>query len=327
MTGHYPEPLEDATVIVPFIVRISRTINNKLEPRKGIEPPSQLYESRIIPLYERGVEPVEGIEPTSQRYKGRIIAFILHWQKVYFGVSFGFRNAIYKRMKPLYTPDEFKNAKSRDKLPFECEYCRSTFYNAKNEIQKSIKRKNENNPRRNNLKYCSAKCSSISHCSGKEIHCTNCDKVVYKQARVLRKTKHHFCSSSCAASYNNRHKTTGYRRSKLEIWMENQLSEKYPTLLIYYNKTQTIGSELDVYIPSLKLAFEFNGIFHYEEIYGTLKQIQNNDNQKYQKCIKNGISLCVIDVSHQKHFTPKSSQRFLDIVASIIDKVGATREN
>ena len=34
---------------------------------------------------------------------------------------------------------------------------------------------------------------------------------------------------------------------------------------------EAINSELDVYVPSLNLAFELNGIFHYEPIYGEKK--------------------------------------------------------
>jgi len=223
-------------------------------------------------------------------------------------------------MKPLYTPTEFEEAKSRSPLPFECECCHSTFYRTKNEIQKTIRRQALGNPRRNDCKYCSRKCGFESKYTGSNILCEQCGQLCYKQARHIKIHKHHFCSSSCAATYHNSHKTTGYRRSKLEVWIESQLKEKYPTLPVDYNKTDAINAELDIYIPSLKLAFELNGIFHYEEIYGTLESIQENDSRKFQKCIERGIGLCVIDVSHQERFTPKSSKPFLDIICNIINK-------
>ena len=72
--------------------------------------------------------------------------------------------------------------------------------------------------------------------------------------------------------------------------------------------------------PVLKLAFELNGIFHYEPIYGPkkLESIKNNDSQKFQACIKKGISLCIIDTSSQKYFKESSSKRYLDIIINII---------
>lgn len=129
-----------------------------------------------------------------------------------------------------------------------------------------------------------------------------------------------FCSRSCAATYNNKNKTTGTRRSKLEIWLENQLPLLYPEIEFHFNKKDAIGSELDIYIPALSLAFELNGIFHYEPIYGDRKlgQIQENDQNKFQSCITNDISLCIIDVSQFKHFKPDKAQKYLDIINNII---------
>ena len=37
-------------------------------------------------------------------------------------------------MKPLYTNEEFNDAKSMDKLPCECYQCNKTFYKLKKEI-------------------------------------------------------------------------------------------------------------------------------------------------------------------------------------------------
>ena len=82
------------------------------------------------------------------------------------------------------------------------------------------------------------------------------------------------------------------------------MSIQYPNLEIHYNRKDAINSELDIYIPELELAFELNGIFHYEPIYGAekLQQIQNNDDRKFQACLEKGISLCIIDTSSLKYF-------------------------
>ncbi len=137
-------------------------------------------------------------------------------------------------------------------------------------------------------------------------------------------SKNNFCSQSCAAIYNQSHKTHGYRRSKLEIWLEVELNKLYPSLEIHFNRKDAINSELDIYIPSLKLAFELNGIFHYEPIYGEeqLKKIKNNDTRKYQACLERGIELCIIDTSKIKYFKESTSKPILDIISKIInDKI------
>ena len=104
-------------------------------------------------------------------------------------------------------------------------------------------------------------------------------------------------------------------------WDEKKLISLYPTLKIDFNKKNAINSELDIYIPSLKLAFELNGIYHYEPIHGSnkLNQTQNNDQRKFQACYEHGISLCIIDTSKQKYFKENTSQEFLNIIVDIID--------
>jgi len=83
-----------------------------------------------------------------------------------------------------------------------------------------------------------------------------------------------------------------------------------------------IGSELDIYIPSLNLAFELNGILHYEPIYGPdkLKYIKNNDDRKLQACIEKQISFCIIDTSNFRYFKESKAEEFLTMIISIIKK-------
>ena len=55
-------------------------------------------------------------------------------------------------MKPLYTKEEYDNAKSMDKLPCECYHCKTTIYSIKKLIKQELK---EN---RGRIKYCSNIC-------------------------------------------------------------------------------------------------------------------------------------------------------------------------
>ena len=222
-------------------------------------------------------------------------------------------------MIPLYTEEEFKLAKSNDLLPCKCLYCNKTYNQTKHDLQTSL---NPNHHRIGN--YCSKKCQSLSQITKLNVLCANCGKEFGKTLSEIKKSKNHFCSQSCAAIYNNAHKIKGNRRSKLEKYLETELIKLYPNLEIHFNRKDAINSELDIYIPSLKLAFELNGIFHYEQIYGNdkLQQIQNNDKRKFQACAELGIELCVIDTSQQIYFKKQTSEKYLKIVNNIVHSKG-----
>ena len=221
-------------------------------------------------------------------------------------------------MKMLISNQEFGNKKSRELIPLECENCHNTFYKLKCSVKMGLKKTSGHA-----CKFCSEKCFGEykTLIQTKLVKCIQCGNEHRKPNNVLKKGKNVFCSHSCSTIYQNVHKTTGNRRSKLEMWLEKQLIVAYPTLEIHFNKTDTINSELDIYIPSLKLAFELNGIFHYEPIYGKdkLDKTKNNDQRKFQACLERGISLCIIDTSRQTYFKESSSKQFLGIITQIID--------
>lgn len=220
-------------------------------------------------------------------------------------------------MKPLYTQEEFDSANTQTRLPLECYYCSNLFTFRKKDILETF------NP---NLKktgeFCSRNCKCLYNGQSIKTKCLNCDKEVIKSLSEYKKYPNTFCNSSCAATYNNKNKTTGNRRSKLEIWLEEQLTSLYPDLPIDFNNKSAIGSELDIFIPNLNLAIELNGIFHYEPIYGTnkLDQIQNNDKSKSLACHEAKIDLCIIDTSAQTYVKPSTSQKYLDIIINIINE-------
>jgi hypothetical protein len=218
---------------------------------------------------------------------------------------------------PLYTELEFSLARENDKLPCKCKECGDTFYKLKRVIKRTF-----NNYDRNIGDFCSKKCIQLSKNKSKIVNCTNCGNEFSKTISQINKSKsgNHFCSKSCAATYNNIHKKYGTRKSKLEVWLEFKLTKLYPNIDFHFNRKDAINSEFDIYIPSLKLGFELNGIYHYEPIHGQdkLSQIQNNDNRKFQVCLEQGIELCIIDTSQQKYFKEKSSLKYLNIIENII---------
>jgi hypothetical protein len=169
-------------------------------------------------------------------------------------------------------------------------------------------------------------CSSICRLKSRgffpkiKVKCLNCEMLFEKHAKEIKKTSNNFCSRSCSATYNNTHKSKGTRRSKLEKWLEKQLFILYPDLEVIYSSKNVIDSELDIYIPSLKLAFEINGLFHYEPIFGEdkLNQIQENDNKKLQACAENKIELYVINTSQQKYFKESTSIKYLNFITHLV---------
>jgi hypothetical protein len=214
-----------------------------------------------------------------------------------------------------FTESEFSAATSTTLLPCHCYNCDNVFLMMKKNIVHELKH------RRGRVKFCSFKCLREYLRTKQMVTCTNCGEIFEKNLFEVKKSTNHFCSQSCSGVYTNTHRNMGIRRSKLEAWLEIKLIEQYPNFEIQFNRKDAINSELDIYIPSLKLAFELNGIFHYEPIYGNdkLNQIGNNDNRKFQACIERGIELCIIDTSTQKNFKEKSSKKFLDIITSFID--------
>lgn len=215
----------------------------------------------------------------------------------------------------LISIEQMLSFKASQMIPLKCDYCQQNF----ERMQKNVKSDLKLYPHRKQL--CSVKCQNSSRIARQEVQCKNCNKTIYKKINQFKKFPNSFCSSSCAATYNNTHKTHGYRRSKFEIYLEQILPQKYSNLEFHFARKDAINSELDIYIPSLKLAFELNGIFHYEPIYGSdqLNKIQNNDKRKFQACLEKQIELCILDVSTISYFKPEKVQKFVNIITDIID--------
>lgn len=132
-----------------------------------------------------------------------------------------------------------------------------------------------------------------------------------------RKSK--FCSGTCRNKINNQNIKGS--RSKAEKMLEKAITDKYPELFVLYNDRKTLsGLELDVFIPSINLAIEWNGVFHYNSVKGSLlEQYQTKDKIKLNLCKDKGIELLVIkDLTSHNKFIKSEIDKIIEVICKKI---------
>lgn len=183
--------------------------------------------------------------------------------------------------------------------PVICDKCKKEFNITTAKYKQYIK---------NNVKNicCSRKCKGLLSQNRIKTKCGNCLKEITVKMKEYKKSKSGkaFCSQSCSAIYNNKLKRKS-KRSKIEERLFNLLVKEFSNLIILSNdKTMLNGLEVDIAIPELKLAIEWNGIVHFKPIYGgeKLQKIQNKDSEKLKIASEKDINLIVISdlVSNDK---------------------------
>ena len=95
-----------------------------------------------------------------------------------------------------------------------------------------------------------------------------------------RKAKHEYCTT-CVPLNSFKNQTSVHEKELIEF-IKTNISGVHIN-----NRTEIYPLELDVYIPKLKLAFEFNGLYWHSELY----KDKNYHLNKTEECIKNGIHL------------------------------------
>jgi very-short-patch-repair endonuclease len=104
-------------------------------------------------------------------------------------------------MQMLISTEELASLKSRDLVPLKCKQCGKIFYKPKNQVLVYIKY-----PNKNRGNYCCTLCNYKNKITSIKTNCKNCQKEIIKEQNTIKKSKNKnfFCSSSCAAKYNNK---------------------------------------------------------------------------------------------------------------------------
>ena len=230
----------------------------------------------------------------------------------------------YNLLMIKYNKKEFKDTKC-DFVTCTCSYCNVSYSRHTINLRATIQQGNVNI-------YCSTDCRiNATRTQLVDTNCGECNRTLLRRITEIKASKsgYVFCNRSCAASYNNKHKTHGTRRSKMEAFLEDYITNAYPNVVMLCNNKTAIGSELDFYFPELKFAIELNGIFHYEPIFGEdkLTKIQNNDNRKIIACYENNIELAIIDSSSVGYITAKVRVKYSGIVKSLLNNVIKQRKS
>ena len=212
--------------------------------------------------------------------------------------------------------DILVKSKNNTIIVAKCPHCQIFFNRRIRDIRASLRMQ------RYNSVGCSRKCTQQANKKSIDTKCKTCNKSLTVFPYTVKKRQYVFCSHSCSATYNNKHKTKGFRVSKLEKYIVQKIEQAYGNICI--QNTRSIlesGLELDIYIPSLQLAFEINGIHHYKPIHGYINfnKTKLNDSIKVCECLKQNITLIIIDTSLQMKFTTESSSEYWKIVREKIE--------
>lgn len=228
----------------------------------------------------------------------------------------------------LKTPiDEIFNFYTESKAELNCQFCNKIFKVNSGRIRRSCIDKYINPKRNIDYRYCCIQCSKqnvAKNMTTKIVECVVCKKLIKRKLSDRNYYKFSCCSKSCTMKHLLKikaFKQKGSSRSKLEKWLEQNLKRCFPALNIIYNDRKIVGLELDIYIPSLKLAFELNGPTHYKQIYkGTdLSVIQSRDKRKLENCKKLGINLHIISTEFHKKSDQENNIHYFYYIKQIID--------
>lgn len=175
-----------------------------------------------------------------------------------------------------------------------CDHCDKTFYKTPSRIRES-----QNN-------FCSAECRGLFNRKRSLVVCLTCGQQFEKNDCYIERTEKSFCSNECYQQYPDKINRLDCRRSRAEDYLYKLITNDFPQLSVSKNDTNILGNnmEIDLAIPTLKIAIEVNGPVHYKELFGkeVLKKTQERDRKKADILNKIGYQLIILDISEYHNF-------------------------
>lgn len=201
-------------------------------------------------------------------------------------------------------------SKSNEKLlPVRCIQCGKTFYVSYSYVKNFYNGQGCGKDNLFQMRFCSRKCFNNwqQFKQSNPSRCAICGEII-KDCDIEYGGRH-FCSQYCRDRYSvylKRFEMTATKgRSNTELYCEQFIKLMWPQLKVQFNVRDQLDSnmELDIWFPTLRLAFEINGSYHYmphttiydqtlrESISKTIKK----DQLKRQICQEKGIDLIQIN--------------------------------
>jgi len=193
--------------------------------------------------------------------------------------------------------------------------------------------------------------SRISGMCSSDLLCTSCRdneynaKMIEEMKEFAKKNGHEYLSKEYKGYYeknewkcNNGHifyKSPYYAKmghwctvcktniteNLCRVLMERMFDNKFPKIRPPWIKNINDSNlELDGYCEELNLAFEYNGEFHYLDVFGQLDKQQEHDRIKIEECEKKDVTLIVIPYTVKK-------QNIQQFIIDYCDNVGINIPN
>ena len=111
-----------------------------------------------------------------------------------------------------------------------------------------------------------------------------------------------------------------------QVQLKNYISEIYKENIVYNDKVMLNGKEIDLYLPELRLGFEFDGMYWHadprfykedtiiEHKHVTAREIWQRDKEKDILCESKGIKLIRIKEYDWVNFNEKEKVRIKDVI-------------